>query len=114
MRISDWSSDVCSSDLIISRNPAKLAQPPQLRVGKPVHHPFGHAARHRGNDANLDQPRPHLAFRRGTEIGRAHVCTPVTNAHIVCRLPLAKKKQQSTSHEPNSKSNEVNTEESNR
>src|SRR3546814_10435554 len=25
------------------------------------------------------------------EIGRAHVCTPVTNAHIVCRLLLAKK-----------------------
>src|SRR3546814_8999676 len=22
------------------------------------------------------------------EIGRAHVCTPVTNAHFVCRLPL--------------------------
>src|SRR3546814_5411851 len=23
------------------------------------------------------------------EIGRAHVCTPVTNAHLVCRLLLA-------------------------
>src|SRR3546814_4176101 len=23
-----------------------------------------------------------------TEIGRAHVCTPVTNAHLVCRLML--------------------------
>src|SRR3546814_8232272 len=27
------------------------------------------------------------------KIGRAHVCTPVTNAHIVCRLLLEKKKQ---------------------
>src|SRR3546814_7918852 len=27
------------------------------------------------------------------EIGRAHVWTPVTNAHIVCRLLLDKKKQ---------------------
>src|SRR3546814_7551065 len=27
------------------------------------------------------------------EIGRAHVCTPVTHAHLVCRLLLAKKKQ---------------------
>src|SRR3546814_2219679 len=27
------------------------------------------------------------------EIGRAHVCTPVTNAHLVCRLMLDKKKQ---------------------
>src|SRR3546814_4331544 len=26
------------------------------------------------------------------EIGRAHVCTPVTNAHLVCRLLLDKKK----------------------
>src|SRR3546814_1215665 len=28
-----------------------------------------------------------------TQIGRAHVCTPVTNAHLVCRLLLDKKKQ---------------------
>src|SRR3546814_7296079 len=27
------------------------------------------------------------------EIGRAHVLTPVTNAHIVCRLLLEKKKK---------------------
>src|SRR3546814_9723468 len=27
-----------------------------------------------------------------SEIGRAHVCTPVTNAHIVCRLLLETKK----------------------
>src|SRR3546814_7913260 len=26
------------------------------------------------------------------EIGRAHVCTPVHNAHLVCRLLLEKKK----------------------
>src|SRR3546814_10432826 len=26
-----------------------------------------------------------------SQIGRAHVCTPVTNAHIVCRLLLEKK-----------------------
>src|SRR3546814_9412382 len=26
------------------------------------------------------------------QIGRAHVCTPVTNAHLVCRLLLDKKK----------------------
>src|SRR3546814_7827282 len=30
---------------------------------------------------------------RRFEIGRAHVCTPVTNAHIVCRLLLEKKKK---------------------
>src|SRR3546814_6111247 len=27
------------------------------------------------------------------KIGRAHVCTPVTNARLVCRLLLEKKKQ---------------------
>src|SRR3546814_4642773 len=27
------------------------------------------------------------------EIGRAHVLTPVTNAHLVCRLLLEKKKE---------------------
>src|SRR3546814_3353973 len=27
----------------------------------------------------------------GQQIGRAHVCTPVTNAHLVCRLLLEKK-----------------------
>src|SRR3546814_972224 len=32
------------------------------------------------------------ARRRATKIGRAHVCTPVTNAHLVCRLLLEKKK----------------------
>src|SRR3546814_9986544 len=30
------------------------------------------------------------------EIGRAHVRTPVTNAHLVCRLLLEKKKQNKT------------------
>src|SRR3546814_1274213 len=29
-------------------------------------------------------------FLRNPQIGRAHVCTPVTNAHIVCRLLLEK------------------------
>src|SRR3546814_2884597 len=30
------------------------------------------------------------------QIGRAHVCTPVTNAHLVCLLLLEKKKRKST------------------
>src|SRR3546814_3643947 len=33
-----------------------------------------------------------LDVRDADEIGRAHVCTPVTNAHLVCRLLLANKK----------------------
>src|SRR3546814_6123742 len=31
------------------------------------------------------------------EIGRAHVCTPVTNAHLVCRLLPEKKTQHKNS-----------------
>src|SRR3546814_8318650 len=31
---------------------------------------------------------------QGLQIGRAHVRTPVTNAHLVCRLLLEKKKKQ--------------------
>src|SRR3546814_1483351 len=48
-----------------------------------------------------DAPRVDLAAERANaeavraliEIGRAHVCTPVTNAHLVCRLLLEKKTQ---------------------
>src|SRR3546814_1754084 len=31
---------------------------------------------------------PDLPTATSREIGRAHVCTPVTNAHLVCRLLL--------------------------
>src|SRR3546814_5920464 len=34
-----------------------------------------------------------VATVRQIEIGRAHVCTPVPNAHLVCRLLLEKKKK---------------------
>src|SRR3546814_958217 len=39
--------------------------------------------------------RGHAARRAAiAQLGRAHVCTPVTNAHLVCRLLLEKKKKQ--------------------
>src|SRR3546814_6900126 len=34
-----------------------------------------------------------LKWEEDIQIGRAHVSTPVTNAHLVCRLLLEKKKQ---------------------
>src|SRR3546814_8656472 len=47
-----------------------------------------------------DRPRPKLVTVKSAlgrhlfvfvwQIGRAHVCTPVTNAHLVCRLLLEK------------------------
>src|SRR3546814_9767728 len=33
----------------------------------------------------------HVASRQVEKIGRAHVCTPVTNAHLVCSLLLEQK-----------------------
>src|SRR3546814_3507789 len=51
-------------------------------------------------DGDFDGVRRHLDHlaKLGVtaieQIGRAHVCTPVTNAHLVCRLPLEKKTQQ--------------------
>src|SRR3546814_8986472 len=36
--------------------------------------------------------RPYAMVGANVKIGRAHVCTPVTNAHIVCRLLLDNKK----------------------
>src|SRR3546814_5051833 len=42
-----------------------------------------------------ESTRNPLALSGSTvKIGRAHVCTPVTNAHLVCRLLLEKKKKQ--------------------
>src|SRR3546814_169588 len=38
------------------------------------------------------------AEKTAGKIGRAHVCTPVTNAHLVCRLLLEKKNKQNTQH----------------
>src|SRR3546814_3680136 len=39
-----------------------------------------------GGDAG--PTRPERRRQAASEIGRAHVCTPVTNEHLVCRLPL--------------------------
>src|SRR3546814_4903427 len=104
MRISDWSSDVCSSDLsvaaaIIVTRVSKsqdmgrqvigqvFGQPRALSVAAVVLGVMG-----------VIPGMPNLAFLllggicggAAWQIGRAHVCTPVTNAHLVCRLLLAK------------------------
>src|SRR3546814_3593068 len=44
-------------------------------------------------DIGVEQRRPDI----DEEIGRAHVRTPVTNAHLVCRLLLEKKKHNTKS-----------------
>src|SRR3546814_2761853 len=134
MRISDWSSDVCSSDLhllVRGRSAVRLDViggtlldgPASLRLDVSG---IGHVDRAtaalrdflhlcRGGALPLkgtrlppraiDALRVHDALAKGAsirdigvllfgpaQIGRAHVCTTVTNAHIVCRLLLEKTK----------------------
>src|SRR3546814_10879296 len=142
MRISDWSSDVCSSDLAAldklaeleaerarrsktnkaevakQKEPRASTSDPQARVKKMADGGFRPAYNCQvatvaqgqivvdvsvlacGSDRGLMRPmfecleqghgcrpRRHLVDG-GFQIGRAHVRTPVTNAHLVCRLPL--------------------------
>src|SRR3546814_1520576 len=41
----------------------------------------------------LCKPLAEITATTKHKIGRAHVCTPITNAHLVCRLLLEKKKK---------------------
>src|SRR3546814_2147219 len=109
MRISDWSSDVCSSDLPARRGDDQLRQdgllrPRQsrrrggLRLAGRLH---GLGAGRQGGAAMkavtlapgsaagdvfvLAEP---LSCWGGLGIGRAPVRTPASNAHIVCRTVL--------------------------
>src|SRR3546814_7965404 len=111
MRISDWSSDVCSSDLVLScalrvarRLPARRERahhvcPRALGVDGPLHL-RGHRRGQRRclylapsaggfGGPRLLADRCRLRFPYA-ENGRAHARTPVTNAPPVCRLLLAK------------------------
>src|SRR3546814_3572583 len=118
MRISDWSSDVCSSDLdgrakigshamllvlaallTVSAIPVLAQDIPTEAPGAPD--PSRVVAGTYNVDSDHTQARftvTHLGFSTytgmfvaPTEIGRAHVCTPVTNAQLVCRPLLDKK-----------------------
>src|SRR3546814_7024737 len=111
MRISDWSSDVCSSDLSALCAACGARQDWYGPMGE------GRACAACGAPAL----RPDIVFfgempyamdrieralaaadlfvsigTSGAEIGRAHVCTPVTNAQLVCRLLLEKKTHNKT------------------
>src|SRR3546814_7433563 len=93
MRISDWSSDVCSSDLFCNafaqrigdegRDVATILEMVALTRLECL---IGSAAEMR---MALTQAVHHARQRR--EVGRAHVSTPMTNAHLVCRLLLENK-----------------------
>src|SRR3546814_10771128 len=89
--ISTWSG---SDERTASRRRRVLvAGPRDARAG-----PLAEAA-----DARTDAVRGHDGVRRRPavrEIGSAHVCTPVTNSHLVCRLLLEKKKTSPTTQTP--------------
>src|SRR3546814_2172248 len=120
MRISDWRSDVCSSDLA-PEAPAASPAPQQGQAGEGVaqatpldtisvtatRNPIetfeypGMVTVIGPQELQTLQPSspddilrfvPNVEFLGGPrrKIGRAHVLTSVTNAHVVCRLRLEK------------------------
>src|SRR3546814_2746977 len=108
MRISDWSSDVCSSDLqvrtmLIGLVVDSACDLPKEFIERHAIEILPIAVRidgttevdYRDQAATLAFLDSHIAERgvnaETIQIGRAHDCTPVTNAQPVCRLPLEKK-----------------------
>src|SRR3546814_9015746 len=105
MRISDWSSDVCSSDLAEQAVPLRLegAVVDRLRLLDLAVGPAPDAFWRSQSDLDLVK---RLRLRRGVHevhqfLVHAQVLpdrkstrlNPVTNAHLVCRLLLEKKKK---------------------
>src|SRR3546814_9046524 len=133
MRISDWSSDVCSSDL--GKEAHKVDRLEHRFMFQDIEKwPIGHFAfnahflsEHEGK-AKTMKPYPlprdgdhgfaaqwqscsceqHIKpasaiedYDKGNrQIGRATVCTPITNAHLVCCLMFEQKKRTLTERHP--------------
>src|SRR3546814_6851962 len=73
-------------------------------VGRDGEHVAGVAQRHLLAQVHADFVVVRGVQRRNTahaQIGRAHVWTPVTNAHLVCRLLLEKKKERTSQIDKN-------------
>src|SRR3546814_6441268 len=106
MRISDWSSDVCSSDLhVYPFAIGGLADFLDIILGTVIDAPRRAKLFHRASSLvaarrgihRMPQCRGKLnsggAETAGApvQIGREHDSTPVTNQHLVCRILLEKK-----------------------
>src|SRR3546814_6704703 len=113
MRISDWSSDVCSSDLNALATPKDIAKNPKNFQFKELESAMLPRVL---DQVDLDMINTNYALEAGLnpdkdalviegsdspyvnflvarpEIGRAHVCTPGNNAQLQCRLMLKNKK----------------------
>src|SRR3546814_6765759 len=97
MRISDWSSDVCSSDLSFGhgghRVHVQCTRQSKLEGDLVAYSLVLGRATDKDNAIHVLGAKLRLGHGfTHRQIGRAHVCTPVTNAHLVCRLLLEKKK----------------------
>src|SRR3546814_6448959 len=104
MRISDWSSDVCSSDLSFAAGCTDVKEGLEKADDTLSGTLLGAEGAQTGDSGEAPLTETDLATslyesclklksEGKDEIGRAHVCTPVTNAHLVCRLMPEKKKK---------------------
>src|SRR3546814_4400143 len=120
MRISDWSSDVCSSDLSIAHLGAHYQRrwyrydedgvcmspglPDRLRTVRETETTWNYelcgdyqfGAGPRKLKLICLRSLRHEPVSPEGGIGRGHVCNPVTNAHLLCRLLLAHTQSRAT------------------
>src|SRR3546814_6954491 len=90
MRISDWSSDVCSSDLPVLANWQALIDYLTARLAHQTIESVRVLPLNTRNILIRDEEMSRGSIDESEvsvceEIGRAHVCTSVTNTHLVCR-----------------------------
>src|SRR3546814_7300463 len=107
MRISDWSSDVCSSDLLGNEMTVDLKYPRTYHLpsspglqndARRLPRLYGYKGRVIVATEKMDGEGRTLkrekTYPRSPEIGRTHGSTPVPHAHLECRLRLEKQKTQ--------------------
>src|SRR3546814_9234944 len=111
MRISDWSSDVCSSDLQRQAQAARPRPRPRTVSGAAeIARTGDHDDRRHGHDdrgmAGLSPRRRQETARRAYQDRKSTRLNSSTNAQLVCRLMLEKKNKIDTEEQtevPNNK-----------
>src|SRR3546814_1965221 len=98
MRISDWSSDVCSSDLSVWAVPGRR-RVDRLHVGRADHRSLPAVRRHL-TGAWASRTGDSDRVGRGYEIDSSYVCTPFTNAKRSSSDQLLRKTRGSRGRSP--------------
>src|SRR5207253_8650932 len=89
----DWSSDVCSSDLLYGRVLARLHLSRRPRSASPCAPPSGPADPHaRGIGIDRRRPDGDVVDRGAERRSEEHTSELQSRGHLVCRLLLEKKK----------------------